>query len=213
MVLIIGPVITNIGVSDVHGHRTSPSGIVIQLIGVVNSACKYVFAHSVMQACKKDLGSFAFLFWLDFATLFILIPWSFIDGSMVQLYGSLHSAGDVGKLILTSILGGLRFFTQLLVLRFTTATNLSCANICFQAINIYLSLAIFPDATKVTAQLICGTVLTLLTSAVYTYWKVSKILTKAPYCIRLDDNFQRLVRCQEGRTPVDPVASASYSKA
>ena len=206
---MIGPVITNIGVPS---DKSSVGGIIVQLIGVVNSACKYVFAHSVMQACKKDLGSFAFLFWLDFATLFILIPWSFIDGSMVRLYGSLHTVGDVGKLILTSFLGGLRFFTQLIVLRFTTATNLSCANICFQAINIYLSLIIFPDETKVTTQLICGTILTITTSAVYTYWKISKILTKHPSCIKFDEDFQQCVKC-EGRTPVDPVASAPYTKA
>ena len=49
-------------------------GIFIQLAGVTCSACKYVFAHSVMQKCKKDLGTFAFLFWIDVLILFILVP-------------------------------------------------------------------------------------------------------------------------------------------
>lgn len=208
-VLIVGPIITNLGVA---ADKISVSGIIAQLFGVLCSACKAVFAHQVLQACKKDMGSFSFLFWLDAATLIILIPWSLADGSQQLLFSSLHSAGDVGKLIGTSFLGGLRFFSQLLVLRFTTATNLSCASIAFQAINIYLALALFHDV-QITGFLIGGTVFTLCVSSVYTYWKISKVLTKAPYCIKLNDDFQSCVTCAEKRSPVDPVAGVPYSKA
>jgi len=208
-VLCIGPVITNIGPKD-EAQQVSIGGIISQLFGCFNSACKYVFAHSVMQECKKDLGSFAFLFWLDAATLIILIPWAFIDGSMIQCYRNVHTGLDAVKLFGSAILGGLRFFSQLIVLRVTTPTNLSCANICFQAINIYLSLALFHD-TKIDAYLFCGTGLTLLTSGVYTYWKISKVLTKKSGCIKLDQDFKACVNCgpraQTGDAPLP------YSKA
>ncbi|KAL1503951.1 hypothetical protein AB1Y20_010369 [Prymnesium parvum] len=206
-VLIIGPIITNLGVP---ASKISAGGIIAQLFGVLASSCKYVFAHSVMQSCKKELGSFAFLFWLDAATLIILIPWAFIDSSMVHLFESLHTGTDVVKLLGTSFLGGLRFFSQLIVLRFTTATNLSCANIGFQAINIYLSLALFHD-TQVTGFLIGGTILTLTTSSVYTYWKVSKVLTKKPMCIKFNDDFQECVACN-GRAQTGPNKDSPYSK-
>merc|ERR1712166_700308 len=60
-------------------------GICIQLAGVTCSACKYVFAHSVMQKCKKDLGTFAFLFWIDVLILFILVPWAVINGELIAI--------------------------------------------------------------------------------------------------------------------------------
>lgn len=207
-VLIIGPVITNLGTP---ADKISVGGILAQLFGVLCSACKYVFAHSVLQSCKKDVGSFAFLFWLDLATLVILIPWAFIDGSFIRLFRSLHSGTDVVKLVGTSLLGGIRFYSQTLVLRFTTATNLSCANIGFQAINIYLSLALFHD-TQVTGYLIGGTVLTLLTSSVYTYWKISKVLTKQPMCIKFNDDFQKSVTCND-RSQIDPKVPTVDGKA
>jgi len=207
-VLMIGPIITNLGTP---ADKISVGGIIAQLFGVINSACKYVFAHSVMGACKKDAGAFAFLFWLDAATLIILVPWALIDGSFVRLFASLHGGLDWFKLIVTSFLGGMRFFSQLIVLRFTTATNLSCANIGFQAINIYLSLLLFRDQS-VTPWLICGTVLTLITSAVYTYWKISKVLVKNPDCIKLNDQFVGGVTACAGKRPaVD--APAAESKA
>jgi len=208
-VLIIGPIVTNL---CTPADKLSVGGIISQLCGVLASSCKYVFAHSVMQACKKDLGSFSFLFWLDAATLIILVPWALIDHSFVELFQSLHSGVDGFKLFATSFLGGLRFFSQLIVLRFTTATNLACANIGFQAINIYLALALFHDV-EVTGCLIGGTILTLTTSAVYTYWKISKVLTKKPFCIKLNDDFQSCCNCAGSRNPIDPVAGAPYNKA
>merc|ERR1711865_454542 len=60
--LCTGPVVAQIGAP---ADDVNIVGICIQLAGVTCSACKYVFAHSVMQKCKKDLGTFAFLFWID----------------------------------------------------------------------------------------------------------------------------------------------------
>ena len=92
-------------------------GIAAQLAGVVCSACKYVFAHSVMQQCKKDLGTFAFLFWTDVLILPILLPWALLDGELIVLLRAPDEAMDWIQLLGAAVLGGVRFFSQLLVLR------------------------------------------------------------------------------------------------
>jgi hypothetical protein len=53
--LCTGPVVAQIGAP---ADDINVIGILVQLAGVTCSACKYVFAHSVMQKCKKDLGAF-----------------------------------------------------------------------------------------------------------------------------------------------------------
>ena len=79
----------------------------------------------------------------------------------------LTPAPDRVRQIGNSALGGARFFAQLLVLRYSTATNQACANTFNQASVIYLSLIIWSEP-KVTPLLIVGTLLTIATSAFYT---------------------------------------------
>merc|ERR1719171_2675966 len=184
--LCTGPVVAQIGAP---AEDVSVVGIIVQLAGVTCSACKYVFAHSVMQKCKKDLGTFAFLFWIDTLILVLLVPWSLINGELVALLEDPENAIDWLNLSFTAILGGIRFFSQLLVLKVSTATTLSCANLAFQAINIYLSLALF-GKPALTAGLVCGSVITLTAAGVYTYFKVSKVLEKDEYCIEVNDDFK-----------------------
>merc|ERR1711988_269974 len=93
------------------------------------------------------------------------------------------------NLIFTAVLGGIRFFSQLLVLKVSTATTLSCANLAFQAINIYLSLALFGKPT-LTVGLVCGSLITLGSAGVYTYFKISKVLEKNEYCVAKNDQFK-----------------------
>jgi len=197
-VLCTGPIVAQIGAK---ADDISVLGIIVQLLGVTCSACKYVFAHSVMQTCKKDLGTFSFLFWIDTMILFILVPWSLIHQvdygenksergpELVALLKDPESALDWFNLLFTAVLGGVRFFSQLLVLRVSTATTLSCANLAFQAINIYLSLALFGKPT-LTAGLVCGSLITLGSASVYTYFKVSKVLEKNEYCIEKNEGFK-----------------------
>merc|ERR1712054_9039 len=184
--LCTGPIVAQIGAP---AEDVSVLGIIIQLAGVTCSACKYVFAHSVMQKCKKDLGTFAFLFWIDTLILVLLVPWSLINGELVALLEDPENAIDWVNLTVTAILGGIRFFSQLLVLKVSTATTLSCANLAFQAINIYLSLALF-GKPALTAGLVCGSALTLSAAGVYTYFKVSKVLEKDEYCIQVNEDFK-----------------------
>jgi drug/metabolite transporter (DMT)-like permease len=184
--LCVGPVVAQVGApkSDINGV-----GIVVQIAGVTCSACKYVFAHSVMQKTKKDLGTFSFLFWIDTLILLLLVPWALINGELVALLKDPENVTDWLNLGFTAVLGGVRFFSQLLVLKVSTATTLSCANLAFQAINIYLSLALF-GKPALTAGLVCGSMITLGAAGIYTYWKVSKVLEKHPQCIAINENFK-----------------------
>jgi len=185
-ILCVGPVVAQIGAP---ADDISYVGIAVQLTGVTMSACKYVFAHSVMQKCKKDLGTFSFLFWIDTMILYILVPWSVLNGELVALLQDPETVLDWVNLLVTAILGGVRFFSQLLVLKVSTATTLSCANLAFQAINIYLSLALF-GKPALTAGLVCGSVITISAAGVYTYFKVSKVLEKDEYCIQVNESFK-----------------------
>jgi len=186
--LCTGPVVAQIGAP---ADDINVGGILVQLAGVTCSACKYVFAHSVMQKCKKDLGTFAFLFWIDVLILFILVPWSAINGELVAIISDPETPMEWFNLLFTAVLGGIRFFSQLLVLRVSTATTLSCANLAFQAINIYLSLALFGKPT-LTVGLVCGSLITLSSAGMYTYFKVSQVLEKDAGCVKKNEDFKSM---------------------
>jgi drug/metabolite transporter (DMT)-like permease len=185
--LCTGPIVAQIGAP---AEDVSVVGIIIQLAGVTCSACKYVFAHSVMQKCKKDLGTFAFLFWIDTLILVILVPWSLVNGELIAILSDPETPIDWLNLLFTAVLGGVRFFSQLLVLKVSTATTLSCANLAFQAINIYLSLALFGKPT-LTVGLVCGSLITLGSAGIYTYFKISKILEKDEGCVKKNEDFKK----------------------
>ena len=150
-----------------------------------------------MKKCKSDVSTFAFLFWLDVATLFILIPWSIINGEWEEMWQEPEGAGEWVKFIFTAVLGGVRFFSQLLVLRVTTATNLSVANVCYQAINIYFS--VFLGAlgvlkpTVMNAAMICGSLTTISLSSLYVWLKISKKLSKDEKCVKIGKDFAAVV--------------------
>merc|ERR1719231_1362550 len=184
--LCVGPILAQLGAKAAPGEM---AGIVVQILGVVCSACKSVFTHSVMHACKKELGAFAFLFWIDTLILVILVPWALFNGELIAILSDPETPIDWLNLIFTAVLGGIRFFSQLLVLKVSTATTLSCANLAFQAINIYLSLALFGKPT-LTVGLVCGSLITLGAAGVYTYFKVSKVLEKNEYCIEKNEDFK-----------------------
>jgi drug/metabolite transporter (DMT)-like permease len=191
IILCTGPILAQV---DASSDDINMSGIGIQLLGVMCSACKYVFAHSVMNSCKKELGTFAFLFWIDTLILFILIPWSVGLGELQALLSSPTDWLDWANLLFTAVLGGVRFFSQLIVLRVSTATTLSVANLAFQAINIYLSLVIFGKPT-LTIFLVLGSTVTLSAAGVYTYFKISKILDKDAKCLQINEDFKACCGC------------------
>ena len=112
ILICVGPFLTSSTATSHHSSHEENSnqtglGIFVQLLGVLASACKGVFTHSVMRDCKKDLGSsVSFLFWLDVLSLVILVPWATIPSSNEKLYGGMytlmamqHTAVDWMKLV------------------------------------------------------------------------------------------------------------------
>jgi hypothetical protein len=75
-----------------------------------------------------------------------------------------------------SALGGLRFFAELLILRGASATSLSTANLATHAAVVVLSVPIF--GTQMTGFWLAGCTVTLTSSAVYTYLKLSGTLAR-----------------------------------
>lgn len=189
IVLCAGPIVANVYGAALE--QTEIVGILVQIAGVFCSACKYVFAHAVMSRTKKDLGTVAFLFWTDILVLPILVPWAFFMGEWPIFFGSLTDVSIGFISFFTAVLGGVRFFSQLLVLRTCTATTLSSANLAYQAGNIYLSLLIF--GTPVTIGLVGGSIITLTAAGFYTYLKVTRLLVKDRRMIELDRNVKGVI--------------------
>merc|ERR1712094_166634 len=97
------------------------------------------------------------------------------------------------------------FFSQLLVLKVSTATTLSCAilsdpetpidwlNLLFTAVLggvRFFSLALFGKPT-LTVGLVCGSLITLGSAGIYTYFKISKILEKDEGCVKKNEDFKK----------------------
>lgn len=164
---------------DPRHANTKLIGCLLMLLAVVTAACKYVFTKSIIETTKKELGSFAFLFWIDVFIVCVLVPWSLVNGELVALFRYPKNGGMWVVLVLTATLGGVRALSQFVVLRLVSATSLAAANLATQSLTISLSIFLF--GLKVTAFLVCGILLTLIASATYTYLKVSQLLEKPPY--------------------------------
>ena len=188
-------------------------GVIMQILGVVCSACKGVFLHALLSTVKKDLGGVGVLFWIDAIILLVLVPWSLANGELVDLLHTPKNVGDWFNLLFTAVLGGVRFYSQVLVLKFHPASSLAVANLAFQAINIYLSLALFgwpknvlaaphPDSSKV--QVIGGTLITLTAAAVFSYFKVSRVLEKNKKCAEIHASFKGCCTCGKRDEKADP---------
>ena len=179
-------------------------GVIMQILGVICSACKGVFLHALLSTVKKDLGGVGVLFWIDAIILLVLVPWALANGDLVELLHTPKNVGDWFNLLFTAVLGGVRFYSQVLVLKFHPATSLAVANLAFQAVNMYLSIGLFgwpanveysEHADRMKVQMIAGTVVTLSAAAVFSYLKVSRVLEKSAQCAAAHDSFRSCMRC------------------
>ena len=57
----------------------------MMLMAVFAAACKYVFAKATVQEYRDELGSLAFLFWVEVFILLILLPWAALNGELATL--------------------------------------------------------------------------------------------------------------------------------
>ena len=98
-------------------------GIISMLIAVFAGAFKSVFAHAIISDTKKEMGILSFTFWMEIIVSVILLPWAFSTGeaiTMSQMDPNLYSI-----VLFTSLYGGVRIFSQLYFLKYTSPTSLA----------------------------------------------------------------------------------------
>ena len=162
-------------------------GVTMLSLSIVAGALKYVLAHSAMTHFKQTMGTIGFTFWIEvFATVFIL-PWSVANGEVAVL---MEHASSWMLLVGTAAFGGVRILAQFFFLEKTSPTTLAASNIVIQIALTAAGALIFQNA--ITMSLICGTLITLVMSASYTYVK-----SVAPIYAVDDENTKEV--CEEER--------------
>ena len=210
LALCAGPIVMATGYTGV----ISPLGVVAQMLAVAASACKSVILHALLDKARrlhrraararatlhptrtphlsqarKDLGAFAILFWIDAVILLILIPWGLANGELVALVRSPKNPYQWAQLVGTAVLGGARFFSQLLVLKFHPASSLAVANLGMQALNMYLAIWLF-GTPALTPHVVGGSALALAMAALYSYFKWSRVLERGA-CFAVHEDFRK----------------------
>jgi drug/metabolite transporter (DMT)-like permease len=169
--LVAGAIFTNLGS---QASETNPLGIMMMMIAVLASSTKNVFIKKTLDETKKHYSSLAFLFWLDCFILLVLVPWSVINGEASILLFQPRPLGEWVQLTATAAFGGVRALSQFMVLAYASATTLPTASLTTQTLTILLSIPIFH--TQLTVYMVIGVSITLSASALYTYFKISKVL-------------------------------------
>ena len=171
--LCMGSVLVKWGSSD---YDATAYGMIMMIIAVVSGAFKYVMAHAMIREFREELGVLAFTFWVELFVAIVLTPWAVLNGEAAALlYGDAASTPmDWALLWFTGAYGGVRIVSQFALLVHTSATTLALSNVTIQALTTILGIFLF--GTPVTNFLVAGVTVTLLSTAGYTYVKVSKIL-------------------------------------
>jgi len=162
----IGPVLTQLGSS----MDASALGLIMQLLAVFGSASKSVFGHSILTQHKKRLGLLSFLFWAEWFTAAMLLPWATLNGEIADMWQTQRPAIDWAILYFTASVGGIRIWSQMLFLQQTSATSLAISSIAVTALTSSLSIVIFQTPT--TPLLIAGIVETVAATSWYAYLKL-----------------------------------------
>ena len=115
-------------------------------LAVLASASKSVLIHSTVKRCKQEMGIATFMYWLEVGVMAVLLPWSAVNGELVQLpaWVRSHSAFDNFSLLAVSLMGGFRAYTLTLVLAYSgSALYLVFCNSLVQSIAIITSILLF----------------------------------------------------------------------
>ena len=108
---------------------------------------------------------------------------------LVALVRSPKNPYQWAQLVGTAVLGGARFFSQLLVLKFHPASSLAVANLGMQALNMYLAIWLF-GTPALTPHVVGGSVLALAMAALYSYFKWSRVLERGA-CFAVHEDFRK----------------------
>ena len=140
-------------------------------VAICAAATKYVFAKSILLSYREELGAYTLLLWIELFLCCFLLPWSIMTTELEALVTTGYTRRDWCALAFAGAMGGFRFFCELLVLKFWSATTLSAANLSAHSLIIVVSIPLF--GTPVTPYLISGTLVTLAASAFYAFLLVS----------------------------------------
>lgn len=174
-VLCLGAVLAHIGTGVTIGRSSNPEelqhsfywGEVAMVTAVLSAAAKYVFAKSLLTAYREELGACLLLLWIEAFLCAFLLPWSLLTHQLQSMVTFGYGPWQWASLVGAGAMGGFRFFCELAVLRYWSATTLSAANLSAHSFIIVISIPLF--GTPVTPFLIAGVLLTLGASAFYAY--------------------------------------------
>ena len=171
--LCFGALLGHLGSLPAHGKVSGSFvlGEAAMVIAVFAAAAKYVFARDLLHRHREEVGELQLLLHLELILCALLLPWSMMTGEGERLLRSHPSLTSWLKLCAAAGIGGFRFFVELLVLRYWSATTLSAANLSAHSLVIVFSIPIFD--TPVTPFLVAGISVTLAASASYGWLKVS----------------------------------------
>lgn len=174
--LCFGAILGHIGSLDAVSWQSASqqrsffAGELCMLLAVLAAAVKYVFAKALLTSYRREVGAAALLVWIEILISAILLPWSLQSHQLQAMARAGYSAAQWRALVAAGALGGFRFFCELLVLRYWSATTLSAANLSAHSLIIVVSIPIF--GTAVTPFLMAGTLVTLAASAFYGYLRL-----------------------------------------
>lgn len=174
--ICLGPILAQLGTTS---FDSTPLGIFMMLFAVTAGAFKYVAAHAVIKEYRGEMGTLAFTFWVEVVVAIMLLPWAILNGELSHMISLTSLNTNTVLLWFTAAYGGVRIYSQFLLLAYTSATTLAMSNLAIQAFTIILGIFFF--GTELTSYLVWGVTVTLVFSAVYTYLKLSKVLEKTEY--------------------------------
>ena len=116
-------------------------GEVAMGLAICFAALKYVFAKASLQAWKASYGALGVLLWIETFIALQMLPWAYYSGELGLAAAILseRSVASIALLCAAAALGGFRFYCELVVLRYWSATTLSAANLMAHALIVALA--------------------------------------------------------------------------
>ena len=137
-----GAVLMHLGSVGQNMHARSLGGGELAMgVAILFAALKYVFAKASLHEWKASYGALGVLFWIETFVALQLLPWALLNGELERAIALAFERGAVaaGMLCAAAALGGFRFFCELLVLRYWSATTLSAANLMAHALVVVVA--------------------------------------------------------------------------
>ena len=188
-------------------------GELAMLTAVFMAATKYVFAKASIVEWKRQMGPLGLLLWIEVLIAAVLLPWAVFNGELalfVQIMAAReHRLSDLLALCACAALGGFRFFCELVVLKYWSATTLSATNLVAHSIIIVLAIPAF--GCTATPALVAGTAATAAGAMFYAWLKMNDgdAGQTARAAVEEEEGFGKATSDDEGDTRPRPRDGAS----